>query len=279
MINRIERIRPSSFVPYLFPFIWAFVTLYPLFVALISSVKSNSEIFGSMFKLPVIYHFDNYSKAIYYANMFNCVKNSMILAAGSTLVLLIISSMVSFSISYFRCRFTSFLYVVFLFGMLLPVHSTLIPLAKMLASIKGMNNYPALMFLYAAFQLPMSVFIISGFMKGISQDLYDAAFIDGCSPWGVLFRIVIPLSTPAIATSAIIASLFVYNELIFAVLFISDKRLFTISLGLFSFVGFRTVEMGPIFASIIIAVVPMIILYLLFHERVQKGMLAGAIKE
>jgi len=203
----------------------------------------------------------------------------MIMAAGATVILLIISSMVSFSIAYFRCHFTALLYLMFLFGMLLPVHSTLIPLAKMLASIKGMNNYPALMMLYATFQLPMSVFIISGFMKGISQDLYDAAFIDGCSPWGVLFRIVMPLSTPAIATSAIIAFLFVYNELIFAVLFISDKRLYTISLGLFSFVGFRTVEMGPIFASIIIAIVPMIIVYLMFHERVQKGMLSGALKE
>jgi len=264
---------------YVFPVIWALTTLYPLFITFISSLKgSNAEIFGNMARLPRTLHFENYARALYQADMANCVFNSFILASGSTIVLLIIAAMVSFCIAYFRCKFTSVLYVMFLFGMLLPIHATIIPLARIMGRIGGFNNYPVLMLLYAAFGLPLAVFILSGYMKGISTDIYDAAFIDGCGPLSALYTIVLPISKPAIATSAIISFLFVYNDLIFALMFISDRRLFTISLGLFSFVGFRTVEFAPIFASIIIAIVPMIVVYVLFHDRVQRGMLAGAVK-
>jgi raffinose/stachyose/melibiose transport system permease protein len=94
----------------------------------------------------------------------------------------------------------------------------------------------------------------------------------------LLFRIFIPISAPGIATSGIIAFLFIYNELIFSVMFITERVKFTISLGMLYFVGDRNTQMGPIFASIILAVLPMIIVYLLFQEKVQKGMIAGSVK-
>jgi raffinose/stachyose/melibiose transport system permease protein len=135
------------------------------------------------------------------------------------------------------------------------------------------------MLIYVAFQLPLSVFIITGYMKGISRELDEAAEMDGCSPPRLFFRIILPISKPAIATSAIISFLFFYNELIFAVVFLSEKVKFTISLGMLQFVGYRTVQMGPIFASIVVSIIPMITIYLLFQNQVQHGMVAGAVKE
>jgi len=134
------------------------------------------------------------------------------------------------------------------------------------------------MLVYTAFQLPMSIFLITGYMRIIPKELTEAAIIDGCSMTSLLFRIFIPISAPGIATSGIIAFLFIYNELIFSVMFINERVKFTISLGMLYFVGDRNTQMGPIFASIILAVLPMIIVYLLFQEKVQKGMIAGSVK-
>lgn len=263
---------------YFFPVMWSVVTLYPLFIALISSVKSNNEIFGSMFKLPKVYNFHFYMDAIEKANMLQSILNSLIITTSMTVILLIVSSMMSFVLARFRNKLTHIIYISFMFGIMLPIHSTLIPLARIISSMNGVNNYPVLVLVYIAFQLPISVFLITGYMKGISNEIYEAAVIDGCGLSGMLFKIYIPISVPIIGTSAILAFLSVYNELIFAVMFITDRNKFTVSQGLLYFVGDRSVQMGPIFASIILSIVPMLIIYLLFHESVQKGILAGAVK-
>ncbi|GAB1481372.1 carbohydrate ABC transporter permease [Treponema sp.] len=264
---------------YSFAFIWAFVTLYPLFIALISSVKENGEIYGSMFRLPQIWHFDYYSRAIAGANMLNCIKNSLIITTGTTLILLVLSSMASFVlVQGAKFKISNIIYLLFITGIMIPVHSTLIPLARIMGALNGNNNYLIIMLVYTAFQLPMSIFLITGYMKLIPKELTEAAIIDGCSMKGLLFRIFMPISAPGIATSGIIAFLFIYNELIFSVMFITERAKFTISLGMLYFVGDRNTEMGPIFASIILAVVPMVIIYLLFQEKVQRGMIAGSVK-
>ncbi len=264
---------------YSFAFIWAFMTLYPLFIALISSVKENGEIYGNMFRLPRIWHFDFYSRAISGANMLNCIRNSLFITTGTTMILLVLSSMASFVlVQGANFKISKFIYLVFIMGIMIPVHSTLIPLARIMGAISGNNNFFIIMLVYTAFQLPMSVFLITGYMKLIPKELTEAAIIDGCSMKGLLFRIFMPISAPGIATSGIIAFLFIYNELIFSVLFITERAKFTISLGMLYFVGDRNTEMGPIFASIVLAVIPMVIIYLLFQEKIQRGMIAGSVK-
>ena len=264
---------------YTFAFIWAFVTLYPLFIALISSVKENGEIYGSMFRLPKVWHLEYYMRAITGARMLSCIRNSLIITGGTTVILLIVSSMASFVlVQSQRFALSGFIYLLFITGIMIPVHSTLIPLARIMGALNGHNNYFIIMLVYTAFQLPMSIFLITGYMRIIPKELTEAAIIDGCSMTNLLFRIFIPISAPGIATSGIIAFLFIYNELIFSVMFINVRLKFTISLGMLYFVGDRNTQMGPIFASIILAVLPMIIIYLLFQEKVQKGMIAGSVK-
>ena len=157
----LARSKAGALVCYGFALLWAFLTLYPLFIALISSVKENTEIFGSMFKLPQVWHFDNYLKAINGARMLNCIKNSLILTTGSTAALILVSSMASFAIVQgSRFAYSRYCYLLFILGIMLPVHSTLIPLAKIMGAVGGNNNYLVIMLVYTAFQLPMSVFLI-----------------------------------------------------------------------------------------------------------------------
>ena len=275
---KISSVKVSKLAIYFISLIWSVVTVYPLFIALISSVKSNEEIFGSMFSLPRVFYFEFYLEAIETAMMHTAILNSLFLATTTTFFMIITSSMVSFVLARQKYKFLQVIYLLFIVGVMLPIHATIIPLAKIVSDINGINNYFVLTLIYIAFQLPMSVFLITGFMKGIPKDLDEAAIIDGCSMFGVLYRIYIPLSAPAIATSAILAFLQVYNELLFAVMFLNDRTRHTVSVGLLHFVGHRTVRMGPVFASIILAIAPMLIIYIIFNKQIQKGMLEGAIK-
>lgn len=264
----------------IFAVVWSVLTIYPFIITIFSSLKTNDEIFGAMLQVPSVLRFENYLTAIVTANMGRSIINSIYLSSSSTLVLVITASLTSFVFARMHLRFTKTLYMLFILGIILPIHATLIPLAKMISSLPLLksNNYPTLMLIYVAFQLPISVFIITAFMKGISKELDEAAVMDGCSLPRLFFQIILPISKPAIATSAIISFLFFYNELIFAVVFLSEKTKYTISLGMLQFVGYRIVQMGPIFASIVISIVPMVTIYLLFQNQVQRGMVAGAVK-
>jgi raffinose/stachyose/melibiose transport system permease protein len=277
----VKKISIGTLLLSVFAFVWSVITLYPFIITVMSSLKTNDEIFGAMIKLPTTLHFENYLVALAQANMGRCILNSVYLSALSTIVLIVCASLVSFVFARSVFYFTKWLYMLFVLGIILPIHATLIPLAKMISALPFLhsNSYFTLMLIYVAFQLPLSVFIITGYMKGISKELDEAAEIDGCSPPRLFFQVILPISKPAIATSAIISFLFFYNELIFAVVFLSDKIKFTISLGMLQFVGYRTVQMGPIFASIVVSIIPMITIYLLFQNQVQHGMVAGAVKE
>lgn len=279
-MNKLKR-TPGEWVIAAFAVFWAIITIYPFIITIMSSVKSNDEIFGAMMSLPKVLHLENYTVAMTTANMGRSIMNSIMLSSMSTVLLIITASLTSYVFARSSFSFTRVIYMLFVLGIILPIHATLIPLAKMISSIPFLhsNSYTTLMLIYVAFQLPLSVFIITGFMKGISKELDEAAVIDGCSPPRLFFLVILPISKPAIATSAIISFLFFYNELIFAVVFLSDTLKYTISLGMLQFVGYRTVQMGPIFASIVVSILPMITVYLLFQNQVQHGMVAGAVKE
>lgn len=257
---------------------WSIMTLYPLIWTFLSSLKTNNEIFGKPFNLPTIFHFEYYMDALVKANMAQCLFNSLIITSATTFLVVAISSMAAYVLARFTFKWINYIYLYFIAGVIVPIHSCLVPLVRMISAVNGQNNYPIIILLYTAFNLPVAVFLITGFMKGIPKELDEAATIDGCGPFSLLFKILLPVASPILATAAILTFLFTYNELIFAVLFISKRSLYTISLGLLSFIGFRAINYGPTFAGVIIAVIPMIVIYTLFQERVEKGLSAGAVK-
>lgn len=268
----------SKIVFYIIAIIWAIMTLYPLFFTLISSLKTNNEIYTSMFSLPKEYHFEYYMKALIKGNIAISVRNSFFIALVSTGILSVIASSASYVMTRMHLKVNGVLNMFFMFGVMIPVHSTLIPLVKLVSKLNGQNNFGVMIAIYIAFNLSMSIFIIASYMKGISKEIDEAGIIDGCSPLQLFTRIIFPLSKPAIATAGIISFLFIYNELLFSVMFLTDKDKQTVSVGLMSFVGQRSQEIGPTYASIILTIIPMVIIYLLFQEKVESGMTAGSVK-
>lgn len=236
------------------------------------------DIYTSAFKLPEVFQFDNYVKAITSGNILRAIGNSFFLAGTSVVVIIVVASLAAFVIARNSGKIYSLIYIYFICGILIPIHSTFIPLVRMVGSIKGQNNYLVMIAIYVTFNLPIGVFIITGYMKSISRELEEAAIIDGCSIFGIYSRIYLPLAQPAIATVAILTFLAVYNDLIFAVLFITKKDLRTITLALNSFSGEYTLELGPIFAAIVLGILPMFIIYIFLKDRIISGISAGAVK-
>ena len=272
------RKKPFKIVTYSFVIFWAMATIIPLITTLLSSFKSNTDIFGGSLFLPTQWLFSNYLDALTDANILRSVANSLILGLGTTAVVLIVSLLAGYILARQKFFFIKPVYVFFLFGLLLPVHATIIPISKVAASLKAIDSFPFIILVYAAFQMPQAIFLVTGYISGISRELDEAAIIDGCSLPGTLFRIITPVSTPILSTVAILSFIYGYSELVFSVILLNDKTKFPVSRALMFFTGERVTRMGPVFASIIIAVLPMVILYILFHEKVQKGMVAGSIK-
>lgn len=260
--------------------LWAIITLYPFIVTIFSSLKNNDEILGSMLNLPKDPIWENYHIAIYDAKILHTILNSIILSVFSTVGMLLFGSMIAYVIARTNHKYNKWILGIFMAGIVLPIYATLVPLMKMVASISFLrpNTFYTLILIYIAICLPEGLFIVTGYMKGISKELDEAAIIDGCNTPQLFFRILLPISVPALSTAAIIAFLNCYNEMVFALLFITDKVKYTVSIGLLYFVGKKTVNMGPMFAAIILATLPMLIFYIFFQEQIQSGMVAGAVK-
>ena len=270
----------SYWVLLAFACFWAFFTLYPFVVTMFSSLKDNDGIFSAMLAPPANPIWGNYANALFGARIDRCIFNSLVISGFSTIGILLFASMISFVLSRTDFKFNKAVFMLFLMGIVLPVYATLIPLMKMVTHIPFMksNSFFTLILIYIAISLPTSIFIITGYMKGISKELDDAATIDGCSVPTLFFHILLPICTPAISTAGILAFLKCYNEMTFALVFLSDRTKYTISLGMLYFSGEKTVEMGPMFAAIVLTTIPMVVVYMLFQEQIQSGMVAGAVK-
>lgn len=167
----------------------------------------------------------------------------------------------------------------FTLGMMVPMHTVLVPVSYMISALGLKNNIPALIMIYTAFNLPFSIIVVTSFMKGVNKSLEEAALLDGASYFQIYKNVMLPMTVPAISTISIFNFLNAWNNILFPLLFINDKELKPIALGLLNFNGERGSDYGPLMAAIVITVAVPLILYLLFQEKVEGGLAAGAVKE
>lgn len=268
-------------VSYAFAVFCSAMFLYPLLFTFQASLKDNTEIYNDKpFALPLHWIWSNYTDAMRDGGIGRAVLNSALYAACGTALALLLGVMAAFALSRFRFRLQNALYLYFTTGLMIPVFSLMIPISRMIATVDGFNKHWSLILLYGVFELPFTIFLIAGYMKGISRELDESAAVDGCPPAVLLFRILLPLAMPAVSTAGILAFFDIYNDLIWNVLLVSKDSMFNISVSLMSFIGEHgTARMGPMFAGIMITILPTIAVYLMFQERVESGLSAGAVKE
>ncbi|EES73093.1 carbohydrate ABC transporter permease [Paenibacillus barengoltzii] len=274
-----KRVFLGKFLLQFFLIIVAFVQVYPLIWLAFFSLKDNSEIFsGDVAGFPKKLLWSNYTKALSDGNVMNYFGNSVLVTAASIILVLILSSMAAYAITRMNWKLSNATMTLILLGMMVPIHAALLPLFMVLKSLHLLNTYWSLIIPYVAFGIPMAVFILGSFFKGVPRELEESAVMDGCGVYRTYFSIILPLIRPAIATVSIFTFLSCWNELMFAVTFINDTHYQTLTVGMMSMVGTYITQWGIIGAGLMITTIPTVIIYLLLNKQVQQSMIAGAVK-
>lgn len=269
----------GNVITYTVLIIWTMVNLFPLYWMLTFSLKENAEIFGeNVIGLPRKWLWSNYTAALTTGNMGLYFLNSIIVTTLTILLTTIASLMASYALTRLVWKGRKALNSIFMLGLTVPIHASLLPIFIILRNLKMINSYQALIIPYSAFALAMAIMICNGFIANIPKELEEAACIDGSGVFGIFFRIVLPLMKPALSTIAIFTFLQAWNELMFAVIFISESRYRTLSVGIQTLSGAYTTAWGPIGAALVIATFPTLIAYLFMSKKIQESLMAGAIK-
>jgi len=255
------------------------VELYPLLWMLLSSFKTSEEFSTGVFwSLPAGLAWQNYVQA-WNSGMSTYFLNSMLTVFPSLFLILLFSLAASFALEVMRFRGSNVVLLAFLSGIMIPLQMVLLPLFTIYFQTGLINTRWALVITYTAFGLPLSVFLMSGFFKAVSRTIIEAAVIDGANIYQVFWQVALPMVANGIVTIALVQFFFLWNDLLFALTFISSDNLRTIQVGLLNFSGqYGQVDWGPTFAAVCLAVFPTLVLYLVLNQQVIKGLTAGSVK-
>ncbi len=278
-MKRNIQLRTLPIILQLFLIVVAIVQLYPLFWLVTTSFKSNLEIMGANpLGLPHSWKWSNYEYALFGTQLARNFLNSLTYTAVAVIVSSLLSAMVSFAVMRMKWKLSKWVVIFFMLGLMIPVHATLLPLFLMLKHTSLLDTPWALIIPYTAAALPTTIFILNGFFAALPRELEEAGVVDGCSIYGVFFRIMLPLTKPALVTTAIFTLLNTWNELMFAITFINKPELMTLTVGIQSLQGVYSAEYGAIAAGMVLATAPVLIAYIFLSGQVQSSIIAGAIK-
>lgn len=271
-------ISPLKILIYMILTLLVVVYLAPLLWMVNVSLKTNKEVLLSPFALPEVLQLGNYIFAWTKGRLGVAALNSIIVCGIALIVSLFMGSMAAFTIARMKWKLSSGAMMYFMIGMMVPVHCVLIPLFVRFSNLGLTNSLWGLMLPYITFSLPMSVFLLVGFFRSMPKELFEAACIDGCSIYKCFFKIALPLSKTGLFVSGLMTFVANWNELLLAMVFISDQKKKTLPVTLTYFVGPYSTNYVQMFAAIIIAIAPTIIVYSMFSNQIVEGLTTGAVK-
>lgn len=256
----------------------SFSCIFPIIWLIYSSLKTEREFSLSIASLPKHPTFENYINAIKTAKMHIYFLNSLYITIISVLIIVLFSFIVGYFFARYQFRGRAFLYTMFLSGMLIPIHALLVPLFIQFKVIGLLDTRITLIFPYVGLGLPMAIFLMENFIHDIPHEIEEAAYIDGASLNRTLFEVILPVCKPIIATVVILSALSTWNEFSFALVLIKSDYLKTLPVGLTNFSSQYTIKYTQLMAALTIAILPVIIVYLIFNKRIMEGLIAGAVK-
>ncbi len=264
----------------IFIFILVVIETYPIFWMLTAALKKPAEFVSKpAYALPDGFYFQNFVDAWTRGNMGLFFKNSVINTFVALIFIVIFSMTIGFAVTKMEWKYRDFFKKFFLLGIMVPVATALIPLFQIYNKMGLVNTRTCLILTYIAFGLSLSVFLVTGYMRSLSNEILEAAVIDGCGIYSMMWHIVVPLMKNAAVTVLVLQFFYKWNDLIFSMTFINDTKLKTIQTGLLYFQNeFGAKNWGAIFASVSMSVLPMLVLYMILNKTVIEGMTAGAVK-
>ncbi len=265
---------------YLFCIILSVIVLFPVYMGIIAGFKSNGQLFSDPVGLPKPFIIENYRDILTGASgaFWKSFRNSLFVASFTIVITLVICVMAAFAIARIKFRAAKFLRMYFMLGLMFPLTVAMLPLYLQLRSLSLVDKYFGVILPQVAFQIPMTVLLLIGFFKGIPNDLEDACSIDGYGPIGFLIHMVIPLSTPILATTAIIILVASWNNFFLPLLVFNSDKLYTLPMGIMAYQGQYASQWNLVLAYLTIAMIPAIILFIAGQKYIVAGLTGGAIK-
>ncbi len=259
---------------------WTLVALFPVFVIVVNSFKSRKAIFADPLSLPLPSNFDmvGYTTVMHQGDFFQYFLNSMIVTVGSLFCVLLFGAMAAFALSEYRFKGNTLMGLYLALGIMIPIRLGTVAILQMMVATGLVNTRTALVLVYSAQGLPLAVFILSEFMRTVSDDLKNAGRIDGLSEYTIFFRLVLPLVRPAMATVAVFTMIPIWNDLWFPLILAPGEEVKTITLGSQVFIGQFVTDWNAVLAALSLAILPVLVLYLLFSRQLIRGITAGAVK-
>lgn len=258
--------------------------LFPIYIILVNSFKSRSELYDNILAIPQSFSFQYYAKAMDKMNFLRALSNSVIVTVVSILFIIVLASMTAWMLVRVNNKLSKVLFNIFVATMLIPFQTLMMPLMQEMGWIRDTLHIPmmdtlgGLIFMNIGFGASMAVFLFHGFVKSIPVSLEEAATIDGCNKFGVFWKIVFPMLKPTTVTVMILDVIWIWNDYLLPSLVLSSKANRTIPLSTFSFFGQFTIQWNMAMAGLMLTIIPVIIFYLCAQKYIIKGVAAGAVK-
>jgi N-acetylglucosamine transport system permease protein len=260
--------------------VWTVLVVFPFVWMVITSFKTDREIFFSPWSLPSVPQVDNFVRAWTQASIGHYFINSLIVVAGSLILTLLLSSMAAYVLARYSFPGNRLIYYAFMIGLMFPIFLALVPLFFVVRDLNLLSTYHGLILVYTAYSLPFSVFFLTSFFRSLPTEVAEAAIVDGASQFTTFFRVMLPMARTGLISIGIFNFLGQWNQFILPLVLVPDRDRYVLSQGL----AFLAIQQGyqndwsALFAGLTITTLPVIIVYVVFQRQLEAGLTAGALK-
>jgi raffinose/stachyose/melibiose transport system permease protein len=264
--------------------VFCLIYLFPAYIVLVNSFKNRAELYENILAFPKTFSFQYYGNAMNRMNFISALGNSFMVTVVSLFFIVIFSSMCAWMLVRRNNRLSKLIFMIFVTTMLIPFQTLMMPLMQVMGGVKDLLGIPmvdtlgALIYMNIGFGASMAVFLFHGFVKSVPLSLEEAATIDGCSCWGVFWRIVFPMLKPVTVTVMVLDVIWIWNDYLLPSLVLTSKANRTIPLSTASFFGEFTIQWNMAMAGLMLTIIPVIVFYLFSQKYIIKGVAAGAVK-
>ena len=279
-MSRTRHFPARAFAAHAVLIVWTLIALFPVFVTVVNSFKSKRAIFTQPLALPGPGTFDlvGYQTVAAQGDFVAYFQNSLVVTCLSLFFVLLFGAMAAFALSEYRFRGNMLMGLYLALGIMIPIRLGTVAILQMMVATGLVNTLAALILVYTAQGLPLAVFILSEFMRSVSDDLKNAGRIDGLSEYRIFFQLVLPIVRPAMATVAVFTMIPIWNDLWFPLILAPSEATKTITLGSQVFLGQFVSNWNAVLAALSLAILPVLVLYLIFSRQLIRGITAGAVK-
>lgn len=273
------REKVGNVVTYLVLFLFIALMIIPIFWGFLTSWKGTAEISRFLPTIfPEIIDIGNFYKVLFMSNFSTYFMNSVIVTVTCVVISTVIAGHAAYALARFRIKHREKIMFAILMTSMVPAVALLIPLYIMSVKAGLYNTRIMLVLVYTAWRTPMLTWILKGFFESAPVAIEEAAMIDGCSRLKTFYKVVVPISQPGIVSSALLTAVYVWNDFLVSFTFVTDEKLRTVSVGLYSYITQYGVQWGELMAAVMVTIIPIIIMFVCLQSKFVDGMAAGAVK-